>query len=295
LKTNRPFESRLKAAPGWIGAVLAGSVFGILFVLEKRRPLRSTVESRLPRVGRNLVLAGLGAVASRLCEAPLTLPLARLVERKRFGLLKRMRLPFWLEVAVGCALLDYTLYVWHVLTHKIPFLWRFHQVHHVDLDLDASSALRFHFGELALATPWRAAQVLVFGICPLSLSIWQTALLLEIMFHHSNWELPLAWERRLSRLIVTPRLHGIHHSMVKAETDSNWSSGLSIWDWLHGTLRSGVPQRAIRIGVPAYADASELDLPHLVRMPFGKQRISFPARNILKRDSACRIGGELAP
>src|SRR3546814_2584537 len=105
----------------------------------------------------------------------------------------------------------YTLYVWHLLLHRVPLLWRCHVAHHVDLDLDASTALRFHFAELALSVPWRAAQIVLIGVSPRALSVWQTALLLSVLFHHSNARLPPAMERRLNRLIVTPRMHGIHH------------------------------------------------------------------------------------
>jgi sterol desaturase/sphingolipid hydroxylase (fatty acid hydroxylase superfamily) len=112
----------------------------------------------------------------------------------------------------------------------------------VDLDLDASTALRFHFAEMVLSVPWRAAQVLVLGVGPLALSAWQTLALIEILFHHANVELPVEVERWLCRFLVTPRLHGLHHSIVQGETDSNWSSGLTLWDWLHGTLRLNVPQ-----------------------------------------------------
>jgi sterol desaturase/sphingolipid hydroxylase (fatty acid hydroxylase superfamily) len=95
------------------------------------------------------------------------------------------------------------------------------------------------------------------------------------MFHHSNIELPNGLERRLSCLIVTPRMHGIHHSMVEAETNSIGSSGLTLWDWLHGTLRLNVPQGEIRIGVPAYSDPQEVTLPKVVEMPFVEQRPSW--------------------
>jgi sterol desaturase/sphingolipid hydroxylase (fatty acid hydroxylase superfamily) len=205
----------------------------------------------------------------------MVVPLARLVEERRWGLLKRWRLPIWTEILLGGVLLDYTLYLWHILTHKVPLLWRFHQVHHVDLDLDASTALRFHFGELVFSVLWRAAQVLSIGICPRTLSVWQSALLMEIMFHHSNVELPNGLECWASRLIVTPRMHGIHHSMIEAETNSNWSSGLTLWDWLHGTLRLNVPQGEIRVGVPAYSDPQEVTLPKVIEMPFVEQRPSW--------------------
>ena len=243
--------------------------------MELRWPLRRPVESKLRRNARNLAVATLAAATVQFVERPAVAPLARLVEERRWGLLKRLGLPAWAEALLGAVLLDYTLYLWHILTHKLPLLWRFHQVHHVDLDLDASTALRFHFGELVFSVLSRAAQVLGLGVCPLALSAWQTALLVEIMFHHSNVALPIGVERWLSRLIVTPRMHGIHHSMVEAETNSNWSSGLTLWDWLHGTLRLNVPQGEIRIGVPAYSDPREVTLPKIVEMPFVEQRPSW--------------------
>jgi sterol desaturase/sphingolipid hydroxylase (fatty acid hydroxylase superfamily) len=159
-----------------------------------------------------------------------------------------------------------------VLTHRVPFLWRFHLVHHVDLDLDASTALRFHFGELACSVSWRAAQVVAIGVSPFAYSLWQTALVLLIMFHHSNVRLPDEGERRLSRWLITPRLHGIHHSIIKEETNSNWSSGLSIWDRLHGTLRMDDGRHEVTIGVPAYRDPKDVTLPKILKMPFEPQR-----------------------
>jgi sterol desaturase/sphingolipid hydroxylase (fatty acid hydroxylase superfamily) len=254
--------------PGWLRLVLVGGTFATLAWLERRRPLRRAVEPKLRREGRNLAVAGLSAAAIRLAEEPITAPLARLVEQRRWGLLKRLGLPAWVEVPLAVVLLDYTLYLWHILTHRVPLLWRFHVAHHVDLDLDASTALRFHFGEMVLSVPWRAAQVVLIGVSPLALSVWQTATLVEILFHHSNVELPVEVERWLCRLIVTPRLHGIHHSIVEEETDSNWSSGLTVWDW----LRLDVPQQDIVIGVPAYRDPAEVTLPKVLALPFEEQR-----------------------
>jgi len=246
--------------------------FGLLAWFERRRPLRREVESKPTREARNLAVAAAGAVALSVTEKPVAEALTSLVERRRWGLLKVIRLPAWAEVALAVVLLDYTLYLWHVLTHRVPFLWRFHLVHHVDLDLDASTALRFHFAELVVSVPFRAAQILSIGVSPQAFSVWQTFLLLSILFHHSNVRLPIEVERRLNRLVVTPRMHGIHHSDVKAETDSNWSSGLTIWDYLHGTLRLDVPQSEITIGVPAYRDARELALAEILKMPFGEER-----------------------
>ena len=261
-----------RKVPVWISAPLVCGAFGVLLWLERRRPLRRAVESKLKRNARNLAVAALSAAALQVTERPITGPLTALVERRRWGLLKKTRLPEWLEVALAVVLLDYTLYVWHVLTHRIPWLWHFHVVHHVDLDLDSSTALRFHFAELVISILWRAGQVLLIGISPLSLSVWQTALFLSILFHHSNVRLPFEVERRLNLLIVTPRMHGIHHSIVREETNSNWSSGLTLWDRLHGTLRLNVPQEEIIIGVPAYRAPEEVTLAKILVMPFGEER-----------------------
>lgn len=264
-----------KRLPEWLSAVLIGGAFCGLLWLERRRPLRRSVEPKLKRDSRNLMVAALSAAAIQVVEKPATQPLTTLVEQRRWGLLKRFSLPVWLEVPLAVALLDYTLYLWHILVHQVPWLWRFHQAHHVDLDLDASTALRFHFAEMIVSVPWRAAQIVVIGVSPLSLSLWQTGTLMEILFQHANVELPLETERWLSRLIVTPRIHGIHHSIVPDESGSNWSSGLTVWDWLHGTLRLNVPQDAITIGVPAYREPEEVTLSNVLTMPFQEQRDSW--------------------
>jgi sterol desaturase/sphingolipid hydroxylase (fatty acid hydroxylase superfamily) len=264
------------------GGALALGTFGILLYLENRRPLRRVVESKLTRNSRNLTIAGLAAIALQLAEQPVAAPLTKLVERKNIGLLKFVRLPPLLETILAIALMDYTLYIWHVLTHRLAFLWRFHLVHHVDLDLDASTALRFHFGEMIISAAWRAAQIVVIGVSPVSFAAWQAFLFPSILFHHSNVRLPRELEKKLSRFVVTPRMHGIHHSVVRGETDSNWSSGLTVWDWLHGTLKKDVEQKEIIIGVPAYRKPEEVVLTKIVPMPFGKQKSDWefqPAAN----------------
>jgi sterol desaturase/sphingolipid hydroxylase (fatty acid hydroxylase superfamily) len=251
-----------------VRSLVVFGAYALLFSLERRRPLRRTVEPVRDRAERNLAMAGLAAAALQMTERPLTQRLTALVERRRWGLLRVIGLPRRIEALIALLLLDYTLYLWHVLTHRVPCLWRMHIVHHVDLDLDASTALRFHAAELLVSVFWRAGQILCFGITRSTLSLWQTLTLLSVLFHHSNVRLPIGFERNLVRFIVTPRMHGIHHSIVKGETNSNWSSGLTIWDRLHGTLRLDVPQDAITIGVPAYREPADVRLMKLLSMPF---------------------------
>lgn len=221
---------------------------------------------------RNLVM-GAGSIAVvNFIQRPLVDPLAAHVREQRSGVAQRIDGPEWLQDAVAFLLLDYTMYVWHFLTHKVPFLWRFHLVHHIDLDLDTTTALRFHAADMAISIPWRAGQVAICGASPRALLLWQSFFFVSVLFHHSNMRLPLALERRLVRVLTTPRMHGIHHSMVREETDSNWSSGISLWDWLHGTIRVDVPQEAITIGVPAYADPEKTKLGPSLLLPFSAQR-----------------------
>jgi sterol desaturase/sphingolipid hydroxylase (fatty acid hydroxylase superfamily) len=239
-----------------------------LFLLERKRPLRSERESKFRRNGRNLIVASLGALTVHLLESPVVRPLAHVVERRRIGLLKQFVLPRPFEIIASIILMDYTLYLWHVLTHRVPFLWRFHAVHHVDLDLDASTALRFHFGELGVSVPYRAAQVVLIGVDREALSYWQMFLSLSILFHHSNVRLPQRVESALSWFLVTPSMHGIHHSNEPAEANSNWSSGLACWDRIHRTFRLDVPQEQIHIGVKGIDTEERVRLPEILAQPF---------------------------
>ncbi len=248
-------------------AGLLGLLGGLVF-LEHRRPLRAEKEPKPRRNARNLTVAALAAATLHFGESPILYPLAKRVQERRWGLLKWLRLPCALEVAAGVLLLDYTHYIQHVLHHRVPLLWRFHAVHHVDLDLDASTALRFHFGEIAISVPYRVTQVLLIGVDPQALLIWQTLTLFSILFHHSNIRLPKWVEARLVRLIVTPRMHGIHHSKEPQNQNSNWSGGSTIWDALHRTLNLGIPQHEIEIGVPGFERPDQVTLPKILTQPF---------------------------
>ena len=240
----------------------------LLSWLEHRRPLRRSVEPKLRREVRNLSVAGVSAIAVVLAERPIVMPLAALVQNRNWGLLRLFGLPLWMEICRRSRAhgLRFLRLARPDAPGPIPLANAL--VHHVDLDLDASTALRFHFTEMLASIPWRAGQVLVIGLTPFSFSVWQCVFLLSILFHHSNVELPVSTERWLNRLIVTPRMHGIHHSIVERETNANWSSGLTVWDWLHGTLRLNVPQSEVTIGVPAFREPESVTFPRIIAMPF---------------------------
>ena len=243
-----------------------------MLAAEAVAPLRRRVESKLRRIVRNLTMAGVSLALMTVLQAPLLQPVAAWIVRDEIGLLQNVAWPRWLETILAVVLLDYTLWWWHWASHRVPLLWRFHLVHHVDRDMDASTALRFHFGELALSIPVRALQMIAIGVDPRSLWLWQTILFASILFHHADLRLPLALERVLVRLIVTPRMHGIHHSAREDETHTNWSSLLSAWDVLHRTFRFDVPDERITIGIPAYREAEDVTIGKILAMPFRRQK-----------------------
>ncbi|HEX9163591.1 MAG TPA: sterol desaturase family protein, partial [Thermoanaerobaculia bacterium] len=130
-----------------------------------------------------------------------------------------------------------------------------------------ATGARFHFGEMSISVLFRWLQFRLIGPDPLAISLWQTMLLASIFFHHSNTDLTEQLDRAVSRVFVTPRLHGIHHSIVRSETDSNFASLFTMWDMLHDLFRDDVPQDAITIGVPAYQSADDVTIARILSMP----------------------------
>jgi sterol desaturase/sphingolipid hydroxylase (fatty acid hydroxylase superfamily) len=249
-----------------------GVVGGALFWLERHRPLRRRTQPTRDRVATNGALAVVATVVLRGALVPVVLAVAGWVERDAIGLMPNVPLPGAASALLAVVLLDYTTYLWHRLNHVAPVLWRFHRVHHTDLDLDVSTAFRFHFGELLLSVGMRVLQIALIGVGPVLALCWEAAELVATMLHHANLRLPLGLERALNRVLVTPRMHGIHHSYVEGETSSNWSVMFSWWDRAHGTARLNVPQDAITIGLPAFRDPAELRLLPLLKLPFVAQR-----------------------
>lgn len=240
--------------------------------LERFWPLRRATRSKPRRVAINLSLAVASAILLRATFYPLVMATSFASAARGWGLLEFLPLPRLLKIVLAILTLDYTLYLWHRLNHGPAFLWRFHNVHHADLDMDVSTASRFHFGELMLSSGFRAGQIVVLGVDPFTLILFETLITAAAQFHHANVRLPVRFERALNIFFVTPRMHGIHHSLVKGETDSNFSTIFSFWDRLHGTKILDVPQEDIVIGVPGYRDEAELTFWRCLLLPFGPLR-----------------------
>jgi sterol desaturase/sphingolipid hydroxylase (fatty acid hydroxylase superfamily) len=220
-------------------------VLGVLVFLlgaERIAPVARAVGG-LRRVARNLSLAGLNAVLSWAVVVPVSALAASYALDWR---------PLWWSGWQGLLLdlliLDCWIYWWHRANHEWPVLWRFHEVHHLDEFLDASSALRFHFGEVLLSSLVRAGVILLLGVPLLSVVVFETLLALSAMFHHSNLRLPPRLERALSFLIVTPSIHWVHHHALRRDTDSNYSALLSVWDRLFRSRSATVRTPDMPIG-----------------------------------------------
>ncbi|MDQ3340813.1 MAG: sterol desaturase family protein [Myxococcota bacterium] len=245
--------------------------FVTLTIAERRRPLRRPTNPANRRLVINLVVGAVGFGALALLYNGVVVRTVRWSAEREVGLLRWLEIPEWVASPLAVVLLDYTLWHWHWLNHRVPLLWRFHAAHHADLDLDASTALRFHPGELVLSLPFRAAQVALLGVALGPLLVWETLVALFVQFHHSNLRLPTRFERVLGGLIITPRIHGIHHSRRPRELHSNFGTLLSLWDRLHGLRVVDVPQDSIAIGLPHQRDRRALGARASLRLPFARR------------------------
>lgn len=255
--------------------IAMGSLFVALLMIERRVPLRAWRHPSLHRLVVNFVVSALAISVALVAVRPAANFAMQTVQGSRFGVLQWLALPPALAFVVGVLLLDLTFYAWHLSNHRLPFLWRFHVVHHVDVDLDVSTAFRFHFGEVALSAGFRIVQILLIGASPVAVAAYEIIFQANTLFHHSNVRLPIRVERLLNRVLVTPRMHGIHHSIVQREDLSNFSVVFSWWDRLLRTARLNVPQRQVVIGLPAYCAGADNRMRALLVQPFRAQRDAF--------------------
>jgi sterol desaturase/sphingolipid hydroxylase (fatty acid hydroxylase superfamily) len=241
----------------WILAALIA-----LLVLERAFPA-APLRHRVMDAAKNLGLAVFNAALSPLIVIPLTAWAAShtLDWRPDFW-------SGWPGLALDILLLDCWIYFWHRINHEWNFLWRFHEVHHLDETLDATSALRFHFGEVLLSSLVRAGVILLLDVPLSSVIVFEVAVALASLFHHSNLRLPAWLEQPLSKIIVTPSIHWVHHHAIRADTDSNYGTIFAFWDPIFRTRSFTKRQPEMKIGVEGAKDQT---LPELVLRPFSRQ------------------------
>jgi sterol desaturase/sphingolipid hydroxylase (fatty acid hydroxylase superfamily) len=242
--------------------------FSILLVLELLSPYRASTVSKTRRWMTNLSLTVLNGVVLNLAFGTVIIGATAYVTANHMGLLYLVDLPSWIRVIAIIAFMDFTLYVLHLLNHEMPTLWRLHRVHHSDINMDVSTATRFHVGELSISAVIKIGLIFLLGVRFVELVVFETLLVLTAQFQHSVIRVPQRFERFYWILFVPPSMHRIHHSVIIRERNTNYGTIFSIWDRVLGTLLTKVDQNGIKIGLGAYRDFARLRLGHLLKMPF---------------------------
>ncbi len=257
LTTFKPVMATVALASMWL-------VEGLVPMFEGRR-------ERARHDVSNVALGVLNAAVASLLFAGAILVATEWARGSSFGVLHWLGLEGVWAYALGFVLLDLWQYLWHRLNHAVPFLWRFHAVHHADRELSASSGLRFHTGEIVLSSVARLAVLPLLGMTVGQVLFYEAVLLPVILFHHGNVGVPAGADRWLRWLIVTPWMHWVHHSDYQPETDSNFSSVFSFWDRIFGSFRLVADPRALTLGLEDTERRDWATLPGMVAMPFRRR------------------------
>ena len=250
-------------------------VGGIIFflIIELIVPYRESSVSKVKRWVNNLSLVFFNSLILHLVFSTTIIATAHYVTTNKLGVMNleyMSGLPHWLRILIILVFLDFIFYIWHVLNHLLPLFWRFHRVHHSDLNMDVSTATRFHIGELAISAVIKISLIFFVGAAITTVIIYESAIVFCAQFHHSSLKVPRWLETVLWVLFVPPSMHRIHHSVIRKELNSNYGTIFSIWDRIIGTLVTRVDQSKIRIGIDVYQDTAKVNYQHLMVMPFTK-------------------------
>jgi sterol desaturase/sphingolipid hydroxylase (fatty acid hydroxylase superfamily) len=257
------------------------AVFAAMAAWEVFSPRRRLIAGRRSRWPSNLGIFVLDAALVRVLIPTAAVGVAVIAAERGWGLLNATAIPGWLAGILGFVLLDFVIYLQHVAFHHVPWLWRLHRMHHADLDIDVTTGLRFHPIEILISLAIKIVVVLAFGIPALAVLVFEVALNATSIFNHANVAMP-AWLDRIVRLVVvTPDMHRVHHSIVRAETDSNFGFNLPWWDRLFGTYRAApkAGHDGMTIGLPIFRDPAESRIDRLITQPFrneGAQEAASP-------------------
>ncbi|MGD9584576.1 MAG: sterol desaturase family protein [Lysobacterales bacterium] len=249
-------------------AVLLSGLLG-LGLLERCWPERQRLPY-WPRWAQNLGLALVATLALRLAVPVAALDIALWADQSGFGLLRWFEIPNLIALPLCIVLLDAAIYAQHRAMHRFRWLWRIHRVHHSDTGFDVSLALRFHPFEIVLSMLYKLSVIAVLGAAPLAVIGYESALLGFALWTHANLALPAGLDRCLRWLIVTPEMHRVHHSVERAETDSNYGNILSLWDRLFASYVAAPrqPSKQMPIGLGEFREPGAQRLTALLEQPF---------------------------
>jgi sterol desaturase/sphingolipid hydroxylase (fatty acid hydroxylase superfamily) len=246
-------------------------VFAWIGVWELVAPRRALTVSKTMRWASNLGLVALNTLLLRLVFPLAAAGIAAFGVANGWGLLNHFQVPFWVAVPVAVVAMDLVIWLQHVMVHAVPALWRLHRVHHADLDYDVTTGARFHPIEIALSMLIKFATITVLGPPVLAVVIFEVLLNATAMFNHGNIRIPVAIDRVLRWIVVTPDMHRVHHSVEDDETNSNFGFNLPWWDRLFGTYRAQprAGHEGMTIGIQGHADPHEVArLDGMLMLPF---------------------------
>ncbi|QQS55184.1 MAG: sterol desaturase family protein [Candidatus Competibacteraceae bacterium] len=250
-----------------------GCFFSVLLAMmlwEWRKPRRALSLPRARRWPANLGIIVVDSIVLRLVFPVLAVGAAELATARGWGLFHGLDAPFWLALVVSLLILDLAIYTQHVVFHKVAVLWRLHRMHHTDLDFDVTTALRFHPLEIVLSMLIKLVLVMLLGVPPAAVMLFEVILNATALFNHGNVGLPRRLDRALRWILVTPDMHRVHHSIRPEETDSNFGFNLPWWDRLFGTYRDQPRDghAGMRIGLEYFRDQRATRLYGLLLQPF---------------------------
>ena len=255
----------------WTRPLAFAVTLALMFTLESLLPRKSRTESRLERTWNNLLLSFFNSLAVRFVPILSAVGVASYVESKDWGILHQLSWPIVVEYAIVLIAFDFIIYWQHVASHHMPLLWRLHQVHHADHDLDASSGLRFHPLEIAISMAIKCLAVFLLGAPPESVVLFEIILNSCAVFNHSNVRLPLTLDRVLRFVLVTPDMHRVHHSIHRDETNRNYGFNIPWWDQLFGTYTAQPrdSHEIMKLGLPEFPSSGQtIPIWAMLKMPF---------------------------
>lgn len=262
---------------GFIRLLVFISVLVIMASVEALLPRKKRVMKRSVRWFNNLSLSVLNSIAIKVLGPVTAIAAADYALDNGYGLITQspISLPLWLEILIGFVILDLLIYFQHVLSHKVPIIWKFHKVHHADRDIDVTTGIRFHPIEVLFSMLYKCGFILLLGPLPIAVFLFEVVLNGSAMFNHANVRLPLWFDKLLRLIIVTPDFHRVHHSTIRKETDSNYGFFLSIWDRIFKTYiaQPKLGHDDMIIGLDEYQTSSPASLNWSLSTPFKKEKI----------------------
>lgn len=242
----------------------------VVYYLERAVPHVEGLGNRLKHALNNLSMGAINALIPGFVFASVLLTFTSQANTYSFGLLNIVSLPVYLKYFFAFILFDLWMYLWHRMNHRVRFLWLFHRTHHSDIAMDSTTAFRFHIGEITASSVLRLAVIPILGMGIKMLLLYEVALQAFVIFHHSNIGLKEKYDRVLRAVIVTPNMHRVHHSIERAETDSNYSSIFSIWDRIFNSFRKRHDTREITYGLDKYREHKWQGILGMLATPFIK-------------------------